>query len=425
MRPERRDASLRRLDAGDRVAERPRLGQQLRLARRPPERKIGTDHLRRRGVDRYEAAVLLQHGRRIPLRMVRWLFPTDETSLAEAQDSAALFQARLVAGEAPQDLEHRIDRVMLGRIGVGRTRLDVLELPVPVPIRKRMRLQPREAGVGGLRPTVIPRGHGECVEESERLRRHKRVLADRLTGRKPHLERPTAVGTARLEVGLADAARGVEKPAVVRLAVVGDESRAHIGRVEEHDFSPVLDGPLRLVSDHRRTILAVVGRIASERLAPVCRRPSGKRRVLRLQLRQEIFGGRLDKAHGFCPPCRIAPRPFQHQVDVRRMGLRDVGVVLVGLFRFALLDKCPHRGQRCHVGERLQRRLAVGTRRRGIRPRLELRRRLRTRRTEPVHLRLREFRRRSRERRHRADYQQFPHHFIAFLIFHFPMSNGR
>ena len=159
----------------------------------------------------------------------------------------------------------------------------------------------------------------------------------------------------------------------MRLAVVGDESRAHIGRVEQHHLATVLDSSHRLVSDHRRTVLAAVGRVAPQRLAPVCRRPPRKRRVWRLQLREEIFGGRLDEAHGFRPPRRFAPRPFQHQVDVRRMGLRDVGVVLVGLLRLALLNKCPHRGQRRHVGKRLQRRLAIGSRRRRIRPRLELR----------------------------------------------------
>ena len=61
VRPECRDASFRRLDTGDRVAERPSLGQQLRLARRLPQRKVGAYHLRRRCVDRHEAAVLLQH----------------------------------------------------------------------------------------------------------------------------------------------------------------------------------------------------------------------------------------------------------------------------------------------------------------------------------------------------------------------------
>ena len=132
------------------------------LSRHPPKRKVGADNLRRRCVDRHEAAVLLQHRRRVPLRMVRRALPADKPLLAEAQYAAALLDSRLVLGEATQNLEHRIDRVMLGRVGVGRARLDVLKLPVPVPVRERMRLKPRKAVVqtGGHTPLQVRQAQG-------------------------------------------------------------------------------------------------------------------------------------------------------------------------------------------------------------------------------------------------------------------------
>ena len=98
-------------------------------------------------------------------------------------DAAAQREARGIPGEAPQNLEHRLHGVVLGRIGVGRAGLDVLELPVPVPVGERMRLQPGEAAVGRLRPAGIPCSLRQGGEEDERTGRHERVPADGLAGR--------------------------------------------------------------------------------------------------------------------------------------------------------------------------------------------------------------------------------------------------
>ena len=250
------------------------------------------------------------------------VFPNDEALFAELHQPAADGEPPGVAGESLEHVDHRLQRVVLGRILVGLGRRNVFILAVPIPVCKRIGLDPGENLVFDFAPLRIAGLRLEFREKLQQIARHQRILADGLAGRQLHLERPAAVGTAHPQIRLGDVFGRFEIDLVAGLLGEGEKGVGDLGRIKQHHLAAVLNGADRLVAAHVRLFVGAVGcGIELERLASVGRRPPRERRVVRLELRQQELRRRAGVLERRFAVHGVVSHPIEQKHDVRGVRL--------------------------------------------------------------------------------------------------------